>query len=795
MAIQRITEDLFETFTIETNPRRTYVSSSVSGITGSVNLFARRSDIEKEIYPLSQFSASFYVDQNVDDLRKDVINAASSSTDITGSLITYIDAVNQQQASARLDQKLEIYRFTPPFSFNTNTGRKLTTINTVMPYYRAIFPNSNYSYANYHCLNFYTASNVPTSSVLLYPNPIRQGLTAGAVELTEYGFNNAFSFDFWIKPKYTTDLPDAGAQYRPGCLIHLSSSYAISIHTGSSRDINGYPNAFKLLLQLSSSADVVPDLATTSTPYTFFSNDNILPINEWSHVTIKWGGPTYNAGSGSFIVDNVNCGNFKITTSMTVGVTGSGFKPDPLVLCVGNYYQGTNIGDYEMSWFFSQTVSQREGLYQLNSSPTRDYPVSASAAYTFAYPLNAEIHDLKIYDRYLNSNETIALEKDGASLEPNLRFYLPPFFTEESPYRTVLNLEGGIPVTPFFGKDGSTYQPFATDMAFGCGGHYINLENYVRDFATGRYARLWNLTASMLNAAFTGSIVDISANNYLYATGSNIKRLYSILPNDNGKFYPNFNLLTTMSSSTFVDDLGHKVYGYISLRDMISGSYTGDMYSENNAITVASEGGNNPEDYGTIPGDSLAIYNRTKDNTSNQVVFFDISNMFYGNRIKPGTFVLTDTNISGSDGKIGITIKDNGYGNLYRADVIGDHATWASIGNIFYDEGIIVLKMPQLYFFGDKQYEIEFQGIQNIHTLTVNAFANPLELITSSYVAYQTGSIDEVPLANNFDDKYVFISNVLLHDDNLNVIGRTSIAQPVLKRSGQKYRFKIKMDF
>jgi hypothetical protein len=789
MAIQRITEDFFETFTIETNPRRTYISSSVSGITGSINLFARRSAVEKEVFPLSAFSSSFYVDQNLDDVRKTVILAAASGTNIYSSVESYLNGVTTQQASVRLQQKLEIYRFNPPFSFNTNTGRKLTTINTVMPFYRDIYPNSNYSIVNYNCLNFYTASNVPTSSVLLYPNPVRDNLLPGDTEITEYGFSNAFSFDFWIKPKYTTDYPNNLSSYKPGCLIHLSSAYAISIHTGSSRDINGYPNAFKILLQLSSSTDINPLSAATSTAnYIFFSDDNALPINEWSHVTIRWGGPSYNYGTGSFIINEVNKGNFIITQSMTVGVTGAGVLPDPLVLCVGNYYDGDNVGNNEVSWFFSQNVADREGLYLLNSSTTQDYPLTSA----FEYPLNSEVAELKLYDRYLNTTEISRLSKDGASLEPNLRLYIPPFFTEESPYRRMINLQGGIPVTPFFGKDGSTYQPFATDMAFGCGGHYINLENYVRDFATGRYPRLWALTASLINTTFS---TPLSANDILYATGSNQKRLYSILPNDNGNFYPNFNLLSNLSGSTFIDDLGHKILGYISLRNMITASLPADVTVESSAITDDLEGGSSPDDIGAIPGNSLAVYNRTKDNTSNQIVIFDISNIFYGNKIKPGTFVIRDTSISGSDGKFGMTIRDNEYGNLYRADASGNHASWASIGNIFYNEGIVLLKSPQLYFFGEKQYEIEFQGIQNIHTLAVNAYANPMQLITSSYIRYQTGSIDEVPLSNNFDDTYVFISNVLLHDDNLNVIGRTSIAQPVLKRSGNKYMFKIKMDF
>ena len=111
----------------------------------------------------------------------------------------------------------------------------------------------------------------------------------------------------------------------------------------------------------------------------------------------------------------------------------------------------------------------------------------------------------------------------------------------------------------------------------GDGPYRKNLENYVRDFATGRYPRLWNLTASIPNLSFVGSTETLSANDFLYSTGSNVKRLYTILPNDNGKFYPNFDLLSPLSSSTFTDDLGTKILGYISLRDMITASLPADV--------------------------------------------------------------------------------------------------------------------------------------------------------------------------------------------------------------------------
>ncbi len=783
MSIQRVTPDDFETFTIETNPRRTYISSSTDGVTGSLYLFPRRSTFQKEPYPLNYYTKSYFSDYDLNQLRLNAITTSTGSTNITSEILAYMTGVQETPVSPKQYQRLEIIRFEPPFRFNSNTLRKLVTINTLMPYYRATYPNAHYSYTNYHCLNFYSASNVPTGSVLIYPNPV----STTTPTYRDYSFSGSFSFDFWIKPKLS---PYQETIYNPGTILHMSSAFAISLCSGSSRDINGAVDGFRILLQLSSSADIAPDLVTTGTPFTFFSNDNSLEANKWHHVTIRWGGPNYNFGSGSFVINGENGGYIVITSSIDAG--SASMAQD--ILCVGNYFQGpNNTIPTKTSWFFATNPSLKEGLYELENSTAQDAPT----LYAFNYPLKAEIHELKLYNSYLNNNQITALNATGLPnvSSASLKFYLPPFFTQESPYRQVVNNDGGIFETPFFSTDGTTIDPFNITMAFGCGGHYINLENYVRDFVTGRNPRLWDLSASLYTTTLNTAI---SANDLLYNTGSNIKRLYTILPNDNGNFYPNFDILSTYSGSKFVDDNKTPVLGYVSLRDMITGSYPGLVIDsdDDNDISVALQGGNNPDNFanGTRPGSDLAVYDRTRDGTSNQVVFFDISNMYYGLQIKPGTFVITDDNLSGSiSGSISITIKDDGYGNLYRADASGEHATWSSIGNIFYNEGIVLLKVPQLYFFGLNQFQCEFQGIQNVHVLTVNGYARPMQLITSSYAQFQNGELDD--LANETDKRYVFISNVLLHDDNLNVIGRTSIAQPVLKRSGDKFVFRIKMDY
>jgi hypothetical protein len=436
-------------------------------------------------------------------------------------------------------------------------------------------------------------------------------------------------------------------------------------------------------------------------------------------------------------------------------------------------------------------------------SPDLDQPPS----FKLDHPLNAEVHELKIYNKYLGQDEIASRSLTGAPLDdPDLLFYLPPMFTKEAPSRSVDNVGGlgGILVHPFQCINGTTEHPFNVDMSFDTGGHYINLENYTRDFATGNYPRLIQLTGS----ALLGNTEQLTANQFLYNTGSVRKNSLTVLPNDNGKFIPNYyQLLNNLNTSSFVTDKGQQAFNLVTLRKMysldsiydlvppVSGSATLNTDLNPTSIIAALSGFDSTSSLGTLnPQRTPTILQRTQENGSLQVVIFDISNLFYGNKIAPNTFTITDTNVSNSYGKVGITLKDDGFGSLYRADCSGSQALYNSIGNIFYDNGIVLIKNPSLYWFGENGFECSFQGERNIHVMKADLYANPLELVSSSNPSWNR-DLEATDFASDFDKRYVYITDLYLHDDNLNVIAKTKMAQPVLKRSGDKLKFSIKLDF
>jgi hypothetical protein len=185
----------------------------------------------------------------------------------------------------------------------------------------------------------------------------------------------------------------------------------------------------------------------------------------------------------------------------------------------------------------------------------------------------------------------------------------------------------------------------------------------------------------------------------------------------------------------------------------------------------------------------------TDDNASNQIVIFEISNLFYGKFIKPGTFSISDSQLLGSSdiNPVSVHLKDDGMGGLYRADSLGEHARWNTVGRIFYNEGIVLIKNPHLFFFGKSGFEVSFSGEQNIHTLKIEVIAPQNALNLSSNDPDQ-----KLLPSNDPSDKktgFVYITGLNFHDKNYNVVAKTQLAQPIVKRHEDKIMFRVQMDF
>jgi hypothetical protein len=833
MSVIRVSKNDIETFS--------YVSGS-SGVTGSVKVFPRQSQIEKDkdnAFVFDDLKAGSIVDSNFDTRSKAIADSARTSRTagepIVSQMGDYLNLVSG--SSTKPTSVLEVERFTPTTKVTKYTLCKNNVKDMLMSYYRSEYPHATWAYTNYHSLNFFTAyegssAAVPTGSVLLYPNVPdveSPGYVAGYSSGT-YCLHGPFTFDFYINPRYKVDGPDP-THFKDGTLFHLSSSYAVSLVTGTLKDENGLPEGFRIKLQLSHSANYPPSMAMPG-PHpkdlVFLSEDNSLRYNRWHHVLVRWGTNSINDGTGSFVVDGVERGTF-VVPSGTVAPMSFGTSGNPDVLCVGNFYEGKNVGTDAQSLFFGVRPSRRDGVSRLTSDEIQDEPDD----YFFRHPLKAEVHDLIIRRHFLSDSESSVTGSRGigsaAFVKDNIAFYLPPFFVEDTTIKRYVGDRGGILQTPFFEIDGTTDDPFNVAMAFGVNGHYINLDNFVKDFSTGQFPRLLNLTASAIDYTTEAK----EANTFLYSDGGVAKRNLTILPCDDGAFDPNYDVLRAEDiTNKFRNSLGVEDYSYINLDNLVT---TASLSSQS---PVSGGLGENPPDdyvtqlYGPSPetpglepglayksyiaavtasladvaedyqfdrgvqrGAPLTIYQRTLDPSSNQVTFFNISNLYYGRRIKPGTFELRDAGVSGSHGAVGITLRDDSFGNLYRADAETPHATQNSVGNIFYDEGIVLVKSPHLYFFGKNQYEMSFRGVFNVYTTKYEIVAPAGYLNSSSNATYAAAASSLRPSGSPVDNEtFVYISGMNFHDENMNVVAKAKLAQPIIKREGDRILFKVAFD-
>jgi hypothetical protein len=747
MSFIKLQPENFDTFSLTLRPRAEFVSSS-SGLTGSVRLIERPSALNKTLLGIIDPTSRAYLETPiaVESVPGLLAHAAAYPSDRDEDLKDYLSAVNLLAPSRKNDVVIPIQRITQSIDFDYNSFTKSSVKNVLMPQYRSVYTDCDYSYKNYHTINFFTSSTVPSDSAIIYPNIDGQ-----------YTLSNAFSFDFYINPRYLADL---GNDFNAGAILHMSSSICVSLHTGSHRNADGQVDQFRLAVGFKHSANVPP------------SSIDVSQTN------------SYNNSTGSFTVDATTSSFYYPSSSIAVSA-----KPELVIL--GNQY----IGSDDTDKFFNSVVASSlngEGVTQLNTGTTDP------AGFTFSSPLNAEIHDVKLFNRVLTNNEVSNFRNSANDLdESGLIFYVPPIFTNCA---TRFQRDFVTPVGKALARYPTT--PYNVNLAASTQIFCPNLQNFLFDIKNYSAPRLYKLTSSV--EAYAGEKYAVD---HMFRRPEFIKRAYTILPNDNGLFLPNFQLVPTSSIisqyNPYIDSLSNTDKTSISLLNIDTTGMTTSRGS--GSVPPLSAGETqfylSPEDYNTtaLPtaGNSTTLFSFTTtssfaDRSSNLSTIYQVSNLYYGNQIFPESFTISSTGLTGSGGKIDITLKDNGYGGLYRADAITPSPTWASVGNLFYDEGLAIIKSPHLYYFGKDNFSVSFNGSQNIHTYTIDAICPAGEINSSSNPSYL--SFPPTNEQNETADNFVYITGINIHDDNFNVIMRANLAQPVLKRPDEEFLFRIKYD-
>ena len=175
-------------------------------------------------------------------------------------------------------------------------------------------------------------------------------------------------------------------------------------------------------------------------------------------------------------------------------------------------------------------------------------------------------------------------------------------------------------------------------------------------------------------------------------------------------------------------------------------------------------------------------------------VIYDLSKSYYNIKIKKKSFSIEDSNIIGTNNQLGIKISDDGNGILYRNNCLTKVAKWNYVGNIFYSEGILCINNPSLYYFGKRNFKIDMTAHSNLYIHETNVIINQGLVNNSTNATYDRNlRIDESSF--NSDEPFVYISDVNLHDENLNVVAKARLAHPIPKKNTDNILIKLKMDY
>lgn len=225
-------------------------------------------------------------------------------------------------------------------------------------------------------------------------------------------------------------------------------------------------------------------------------------------------------------------------------------------------------------------------------------------------------------------------------------------------------------------------------------------------------------------------------------------------------------------------------------------------------VIDAEDGGDNKQAYKTI----LRLYDfynavdtdYTASFEGSAVTRFRVINVpeiYYDRSILTGAFTASDLDSAGDER----TLYDNGRGGIYSGSLTG-----TLVGNIFYNEGLVVFKGGGLNDeaggndFGQAsptnfKWKVDFKGNHQIPVKIFRCRAPAGQLNASTNPTYYTETTGSDDYVNErrivMEPPTPYITTVGLYNDNYELVGMASVAQPVKKELQADIQIRLRLDF
>lgn len=201
------------------------------------------------------------------------------------------------------------------------------------------------------------------------------------------------------------------------------------------------------------------------------------------------------------------------------------------------------------------------------------------------------------------------------------------------------------------------------------------------------------------------------------------------------------------------------------------------------------------------------------DSSVSRMIVIDVPSAFYGRHIVPGSVRLTDRAYSSGSFGLVRTLVDDGRGGLYVSGSLcsgsaqipaeGPGVGWNKVGNVFYSEGLVVIKDPSMLDFGRTDgasshpadtLQISFRGQSRIPVKTLMCRVEGADYNASLNPTFVDEDDDGHYVRRNPSGS-LRISTVGVYNSARELVGVARLAEPVRVRARDRINVKIKVDF
>ena len=642
------------------------------------------------------------------------------------------------------------------------------------------------------------------------------------------------TFEFWIKP--------CSEQTEVGTIVSLRNNFALTLIPDIEYVTDGVYNRFKIGIHAQEKVvpGGVPTIGTlhfdpvSGTPPANVSEDtgvpnggvyvtgSVLELGQWHHVAIRYG-TGFNNGLLNVYIDSV---------SVTGGNVDGLYNSDPLVNRTSGIFDQNNsasVGTALLVGGWPSSVNEEKSWGEY--SDTQEVrPKDQSGANIYLndpqgfdveplVTLKSELKELRIWNQTRTEQQILSTKYQSLVSTDNLKVYIPFFFDPRSETPQWQRLQHKpFEFNPnskdvFYGRGVSTaltsndvaYNPvqYCTNSAHIVGMPFINVHSHLREYVGGSYPVIYSHQtysdpSGTPYATYSGKTYADNKLGYFIDSWKSFGWLQAInsmiLPSDCEKFESKYDLMGDTAHIYLEKD-------YLSLKGSGVGSTTNDAELANfydDEIFAIQDAlikidprlkrfRGSVAQFGT---QALVSENKLGDadflNPLSTVIA--VPQIYYGNRISPDSIELKFT--LNEEGKQ-VTIVDY-EGTLYRKDE-GIDTICSKVGHVDYGNGILCIFSPLLTSLGLIDFDLKFKGEKNLHVMQLDIPCSAGVANKSQHPSYK--KLRPSANANETDSNLTYISSIYLHDENLNVIGKVNLAQPVQKREEDSFIFRVKVDF